>query len=206
MGTRDNETQLQKIAHMLIRRIALPLGIYSLAIVVGLAMGFIHFIPSWDDFRVWTAVIALIAAFPAGIAAVIGIWKHARGHLSAGWRVVLSFAAGFGLPIGVFVTALLCFVSLPGGFFVPRYKAEFFYPDYQTTIYLYDKSIFSARTEVRMRSSLLPITSDIGVYCVDWETIHLQQDGEWLNCKEFKLHLPTGDVLQLKPRFVNCPE
>ena len=95
------------------------------------------------------------------------------------------------LYVGILIVAL----SAYGGFWPPELVEKIEYPEYKTTLYVYNVGWMDADYIVRVRHGFLPFYSEIksgnGSH---FQSLEFVQEGEWAVSGDLRIHLPTGEV------------
>jgi hypothetical protein len=178
-------------------RILFPILVFLLGLGWIIAMAALPWIPEWFDFQIVSGIVGWLTALGAGIFLVRGLLLQTKGRWLLGWRITAASATGllFGglLYVGLLVVAL----SAYGGFWPPELVEKMEYPEYKTTLYIYNVGWMDAEYMIRVRHGFLPfyteIKSDEGSH---FQSLEFVQEDEWAVSGDLKIHLPTGEVAE----------
>jgi hypothetical protein len=177
-------------------RILIPIGAFLLASAIVLLATFLPWIPEWELFQIITAAMGILGAAVAAGLLLRGIWLQTRTRMQQGSRVVLVLMTGF-VTFGalLFSSAMTTFI-LNRGFFEPILKQKFEFPEYSTTVYVYDSSFFDPETTFKLRHGSLPFAFEAGRFPgYDPDHLTVEQEGEYAVYGDFKVFLPTGEIV-----------
>ncbi len=176
-------------------RILLPMLAFVLSLGWIVAMAALPWIPEWHDFQLVSGGIGWLTALWAGIFLVRGLLLQTKGRWARGWRIAAASATGLLLGGLLYVGLLVVALSAYGGFWPPELVDRIDYPEYKTTLYIYNVGWMDADYIVRVRHGFLPFYTEIksnnGRY---YQSLEFVQHGEWAVSEDFRIHLPTGDV------------
>jgi hypothetical protein len=176
-------------------RILLPILTFVLSLGWVAAMAFLPWIPEWYDFQVVSGSIGWLSALASGIFLVRGLLLQTRGRWVLGWRIVAASATGLLLGGLLYVGILSVALSSYGGFWPPDLVDKIHYPEYDTTLYIYNVGWLDADYIVRMRRGLLPFWTEIRLENrIHFQSLEFVQEGEWAVSGDLRIHLPTGEV------------
>ncbi len=180
---------------MLSTRIILPITAFLGAIALAVTFAILPFIPSWNTFQEITAFMAMLGSVASAIWLARGVWKQTSERMQQAPRIILTVASSCVMAGMLFFAAIVCVFSLSGGLFEARFTQQFDYPEYNTTIYVYDNSFLDPEAKFTYQDGWLPFEKEIGSFGgMSAGDPGLSQEGEWVVCSLFRLHLPTGTV------------
>lgn len=182
---------------MSLTRIYLPIVSFLVAVTVVIAAAMLPFIPSWATFQVCSMVLGTLGLIAAGVWLLRGVWVQTRERIHIGFRWVLVVAIA-ALILMSLVGVLGCFLWFTNGPLRPQFLRQFEFPEYETTIYIYDPTMDQPDPVYRIQRGWLPfneflLTTDPkpGTWGAD-ESMEVVQSGEWAIGEGFKVYLPTG--------------
>jgi hypothetical protein len=176
-------------------RILFPILGFLFAIGFVCAAAFLPWIPEWYTFQTIAGFVGVLGGLVAGILLVRGIWLQTAASMKVQFRILLAGASGLVMAAVLYFAFMITALSADGGFMGPEFVRKFEFPEYGTTIYVYDDGFFDAQALFRTKPNALPFAWDV-IRIPDWDTEHteFEQEGEWAVCENLRIHLPTGEV------------
>ncbi len=177
------------------RRILFPILTFVLSLGWIVAMAALPWIPEWHDVQIVSGGVGWLSALISGIFLVRGLLLQTKGRWLLGWRIAAASATGLLLGGLLYVGLLVVALSAYGGFWPPELVEKIEYPEYKTTLYIYNVGWMDADYIVRVRHGFLPFYTEIksnnGRY---YQSLEFVQDGEWAVSEDLRIHLPSGEV------------
>jgi hypothetical protein len=176
-------------------RILLLIAAFILAIILAFLAAVLPWIPEWSTFQTVAAILGIVCAAAATVFLLRTIFLRTKDRLQGGMHVVLTVITGIVMGFLLFAASFILVFFLTGNIFAPTYKQKFAFPEYSTTIYVYDASFLDPEAQFRIRRGFWPFATSAGTFFgYDAEHLHIDQVGEWAIYEDFKVHLPTGEV------------
>ncbi len=173
----------------------------ALAFLAYLAIVLVATLPPWihelHTVQVVTYTLSMIGAMVCGIWTIRGVWVHTRDKLTWGWRFLLSLAVFIVLGFISWFVAFINFTSSEDfGLFPQRYDRQVEYPEYDATIYIYNKTgVKVRRSNVWLRRGWSPFIVFVGYEVGTSDDPFYFQNGNQIIFKGFQIDLVTGDVV-----------
>lgn len=178
-------------------RIILPLITFFIFLAAAITTAIVPFIPEWEIFQNLTCYLSLTGGLAACIWLIRGVWMQAKEIMKPSFRTILTLSSGF-VGAAVWLTSsFVCLVAMHGFLFSPNYLKQAEFPEYNTTIYVYDNSFLDPEALIYVRQGWLPLMHQVGNFGgVSAADIEISQNGEWAVCDVFQLNLSTGAVVR----------
>ncbi len=182
---------------MPLTRIYLPLISFLVAVAVLIVAAMLPFIPSWARFQWCSMGLATLGLLATEAWLMRGVWVQTRQQMRIAFRMVLMVAIAAAVIMSL-VGVLLCFMWSNNGPLRPQYVRQFEFPEYETTIYVYEPSRSDFGPFFKIKRGWLPLNDflisrepEIGGWIRE-ESMQMIQSGEWAIGDGFKVYLPTG--------------
>lgn len=176
-------------------RVRVRLSVLVGALVLALAVGAPLWVPEWEPFvEVVIGGLVLLAGW-AAIGLFVALRRSVRTSESRALRL-LAVVFGALVLFGTWAfAALIASVSMVDGFpFGATYERQLEFPEYGTTVYLYDSSFLDRCTTVFVRQGLLPVRKEVLSLGVAPESLDIVQHGSLLMINDRELDLVTGTL------------
>jgi hypothetical protein len=170
-------------------RAGLWLALFGGSLAAGIALAAAPWIPEWTAFVDAVLVLLVFVAAAAGVALFLGVRHSVRQRVPAKWRLpvnLLSAALVFGAWGFLVLVAGVAASDFPFG---PRYARQFKFPEYDSTVYLYDSSFLDPSTTVFVRQGWLPLRTRVVTLNGNPKDVDVVQHGSLLMLNEQQLDL-----------------
>ena len=176
-------------------RILRPILIFVLSLGWIIGMAALPWIPEWYDFQLVSGGIGWLAALIAGVFLVRGLLLQTKGRWQMVWRIVAASATGV-LQIGLlYIGILVVALSSYGGFWPPDLIDKLEFPEYNTTLYIYNVGWLDGDYILRVRHGFLPFYTEIkSENGGRFQSLEFVQEGEWAVSGDLRIYLPSGKV------------
>ncbi|HEX2736492.1 MAG TPA: hypothetical protein VHM70_33045 [Polyangiaceae bacterium] len=165
------------------------LAVLAACVIAALGLAAAQWIPEWQRVSDVVATSLVLAMGGIGVVLFNRFRRRASGHQAPGWRLTVNvLVALVGLSAWSFAAVLVLFMS--AGFpFGATYHSQLPFPEYHTTLYLYDSSFLDPSTTVFVRQGWLPLRRELASLGVAPRNVEVVLHGSTLliNGEEFDL-------------------